>query len=138
MAKPKVFISYSRQDADWARSFAEALRKRDVPVWFDQLDLPPGALLRDAVESALRESDVLVAVIGPDRSEPALYFEVGAAIGMRKNVVPVLPTGVDPETLPFRVRKYLVKQAPDKTADELSQSLPQAGGPLQPAPGYGS
>lgn len=82
--RPKVFISHSARDADWARSFAEALKERGVHVWFDEFDVRPGESLRDALESGLRHSDVLVALLDPE-SKPALFFELGAAISMEKN-----------------------------------------------------
>jgi hypothetical protein len=37
MEERKVFISHSAKDSDWARSFAEALKRRGVSVWFDEL-----------------------------------------------------------------------------------------------------
>lgn len=129
MAKPKVFISYSRQDVDWARSFAQALKNRDISVWFAESDVAPGDSVRDAVESALRDSDVVVAIIGPSYpARPALFFELGAAIGMNKKVVPIVPKELDPEALPLdlRLRRYVIKQTPEETADELSHTLSAA------------
>ena len=87
MGKPNVFISYSRRDVDWARSFAQALKQRGVIVWFDEFDVQPGESVRDALESALRNSDVLVALLDAEYpSKPAVFFELGAAIGMGKKV----------------------------------------------------
>jgi hypothetical protein len=129
MNKPKIFISYSSHDIDWARSFAKALKERDVSVWFDEFDLSPGEPLREGLEAALRDSDVLVVVIGPDHpAGPALFFELGAAIGMNKKVVPIVPKDIDPHTLPFdlRLRRYMFRQTPEETADELSHSLSAA------------
>ena len=129
MAKPKVFIAYSHPDADWARSFAKALKQRDVYVWFDEFDVAPGDSMRDALDSALRDSDIVVAVLAAASSNrPALFFELGAAIGMKKRLVPVVPKELSLDTLPFdlRLRKWVVKQTPEETADELSQTLSAA------------
>lgn len=126
MGKPSVFISYSRRDADWARSFAEALRQRGVSVWFDEFDVRPGESWRDAVESALRNSDVIVSLLDPEYpSKPAMFFELGAAIGMGKKVVPIVPKEVDPSSLPLdlRLRRHLVRDSPEETAAELSHTL---------------
>jgi nucleoside 2-deoxyribosyltransferase len=126
MGKPKVFISYSRRDADWARSFAEALKQRGVSVWFDEFDVQPGESLRDALEAALRNSDVLVAWLDQEYpSKPAVFFELGAAIGMGKRVVAIVPKDLDPASLPlnFRLRRYLVRDSPEETAEELSHTL---------------
>jgi len=126
MEKPRVFISHSALDADWARSFAQALRQRGVAVWFDEFDVHPGESLRDALESGLRGSDVLVALLDPEHpAKPALFFELGAAIGMGKKVVTIVPKGLDPSHLPLdvRLRRYLVRDSPEHTAEELSNAL---------------
>ncbi len=131
MSKPlQVFISYSRTDGEWAKSFAEALKKRGVAVWFDQFDIAPGESFRDAIETGLRESDVFVTLLHPGHSapKPTLFFELGAAIGMKKRVVAIVPKELDPSQLPseLRLRRYLVRESPEKTADELSHALSAA------------
>src|SRR4051812_27178027 len=60
MDNRQIFISYSSADADWARSFAEALNQRGEKVWFDQFEISLGESLRDALEKGLRASDVFV------------------------------------------------------------------------------
>jgi hypothetical protein len=129
MGKRRVFISHSAQDADWARSFAQCLKERGVTVWFDGFDVLPGESLRDALESGLRNSDVLVALLDAEfPSRPNLFFELGAAIGMGKRVVPIVPKGIDPSILPldFRLRRYLIRDTPERTAEELSNTLQAA------------
>ena len=124
--KPRVFISHSTVDADWARSFAQALKQRGVAVWFDEFDVHPGDSLREALECGLRDSDVFVALFDPEyTAKPTLYFELGAAIGMGKKVVPIVPKGLDPGNLPLdvRLRRYLVRDSPEHTAEELSNAL---------------
>jgi nucleoside 2-deoxyribosyltransferase len=126
MDKPRVFVSHSALDADWARSFVQALKQRGVTVWFDEFDVHPGESLREALESGLRGSDVLVALLDPEHpAKPALFFELGAAIGMGKRVVSIVPKGMDPSNLPLdvRLRRYLVRDSPEHTAEELSNAL---------------
>lgn len=126
MEKPSVFISHSARDADWAKRFAEALKHRGVTVWIDDLNVLPGESLRDAVESGMRGSDVLVALVDPEYSaKPSLFFELGAAIGMGKKVVSIAPKGLDPNNLPLdvRLRRYLIRDSPEQTAEELSNTL---------------
>jgi hypothetical protein len=121
-----VFISHTAQDAEWARSFAAALKQRGVSVWFDEFDVRPGESLRNAMESGLRNSDVLVTLLDLEAPpKPNVFFELGAAIGMGKRVVPIVPKGADPSALPldFRLRRYLVRGTPEHTAEELSTTL---------------
>ena len=109
-----------------ARSLAQALQQRGVTVWFDEFDVHPGESLRDALESGLRGSDVFVALLDPAYpAKPALFFELGAAIGMGKKVVPIVPKGLDPSNLALdvRLRRNLVRDSPEHTAEELSNAL---------------
>lgn len=128
MGNRKVFISHSMADTEWARSFAQALKERGVTVWFDE-EVQPGESWRDALEAGLRSSDVLVALLDKESSsKPNLFFELGAAIGMGKRVVPIVPKGMDPGTLPLdvRLRRYLIRDTPEQTAEELSNTLQAA------------
>jgi hypothetical protein len=129
MDKPQIFISYSSASADWARSFAEALKKRGLGVWFDQFEIAAGESVIAAMETGLRESDVFVALVEPGSlHRPNLFFELGAAIGMQKRVVAIVPKGIDPSQLPIelRLRRYLIRDSPEETAEELSHALAAA------------
>ena len=123
--EPRVFISHSAEDADWALSFARA-QDRGVSVWFDEFEVRPGDSVRDALEAGLRTSDVLVTLVDVDcPSKPNLFFELGAALGIGKTVVPIVPKEVDPGALPLdvRLRRYLIRESPEQTAEELSKTL---------------
>jgi TIR domain-containing protein len=125
----QVFISYSNADSEWAKSFAEALGQHGLRVWLDEFQIKAGESLGEALEVGLRQSDVLVALIDPQTSfRPNLYFELGAAIGMGKRVVPIVPRGLDNSQLPLelRIRRYLVRESPENTAEQLVDSLEAA------------
>ena len=129
MGERKVFISHSATDADWVRSFVQALKERGVAVWFDGFEVQSGDSSRDALEARFRSSDVLVALLNSESSQkPNLYFELGAAIGMGKRVVAIVPKGMDPSDFPLNVRsqRYLIRNTPEQTAEELSNTLQAA------------
>lgn len=129
IGKRRVFISHSAQDADWARSFAQSLKERGVNVWFDEFDVQPGESLREAVEAGLRNSDVIVTLLGAEPPSRAnVFFELGAAIGMGKKVVPIVSRDIDPRLVPLdlRRRRYLVRDTPEQTAEEFSNTLQAA------------
>jgi hypothetical protein len=105
------------------------LKERGVSVWFDGFDVKSGEPWLDALEEGLRGIDVLVALVDQESSaRPNLFFEIGAAIGMGKRVVSILPKGMDPAAWPFGVRQrlYLIRDTPEQTAEELSNSLQAA------------
>src|SRR5207237_6902636 len=105
MKKPRVFISYSNQDRDWALAFAQSLKEFGAEVWFDQWKIPAGQAWPAVLEKGLRESDVIAILINQgDLLRPNVLFEVGAAVGMGKRVVPVLPKEFQFSELPYPLR----------------------------------
>lgn len=98
-------------------------------MWFDEFDIQPGDSFRGALEAGLRSSDVLVTLLDAESpSRPNLFFELGAAIGLGKRVVPIIPKGLDLSVLPLdvRQRRYLIRDTPEQTAEELSNTLQAA------------
>jgi hypothetical protein len=124
MSEPKIFISYSHKDADraWIRAFADSLQRHGAKVWFDESEVRAGEPLREAIEKGLRSSDVVVSLVTPESvSRPYLFFEIGAAVGMGKRVVAILPKDLDPALLPdpLRSRRFLLRESPEETAEEV-------------------
>ncbi|HYX22635.1 MAG TPA: toll/interleukin-1 receptor domain-containing protein [Thermoanaerobaculia bacterium] len=126
MNEPKVFISYSRDDAEWARRFAEALRKQSVEVWLDTWQIHAGEPLRDAIEAGLRGSDAIVSILSESNAQrPNVLFELGVALGAGKLLIPIIPADLEGSSVPFglRSRRYLTKGAPDEAAREVAEAL---------------
>ena len=127
MTEPKVFISYSRDDADWVRRFAEALREQSVSVWLDEWQISVGESLREAIESGLRSNDAIVVVLSEASAQrPAIFFELGVALGMGKRLIPVVPQSLETSALPFDIRllrRYVTKGPPDVVAREVAEGL---------------
>ena len=127
MDKPKVFISHSHSDENWVREFANSLQQHGLNVWFDSHSVPFGQSWTEAVEKGLRESNFIVLLVTPDSlRRPNLFLEIGAAMGMGKQLIPVVSKDLDPMALPatLRERRYLLKSSPDITAQEfVSQTI---------------
>jgi hypothetical protein len=120
----RVFISHSRGDSHWAEAFAAALKQQGVDAWVDRVNLQPGDSWEAELEfeRALRDSDVFVALVGPESLDrPNLNFELGAALGMGKRVVSVVPHDFDEARLPQPLRRHqsLFKDSPEQTAQRL-------------------
>ena len=126
MSEPKVFISYSHDDSEWVRKFAEALRDQRVAVWLDEWQLHLGESIREALETGLRDSDAIVAILSESNARrPNTFFELGVALGMGKRLIPVVPSDLDRATIPYelRNRKYVTKTAPAQVAREVADAL---------------
>lgn len=126
MGDPKVFLSYSHDDSEWVRQFAEALREQGVDVWFDRWQVRWGDSLSDALEAGLRGSDVIVLILSrANARRPNVLFELGVALGAGKRLIPIVPADLENSAIPFelRSRRYLAKGAPGETAREVAEAL---------------
>jgi hypothetical protein len=122
MSSRKVFISYSHSDKEWARKFAKTIANTGLEIWFDEFNIKPGQPLVEALEKGLRESDAVVLLINAENlNRPNLFFEIGAALGMNKAIIPVVPKDFEYHKLPLPLQriKFLVRNSPEETAKEL-------------------
>lgn len=62
----QTFISYSHEDADFARHVREQLQAWGYQTWLDSDNIPHGAYWPDAIDAGLKSSDVVVGVMTPD------------------------------------------------------------------------
>lgn len=122
----KVFISYSHSDKEWARAFAQTIATSGIEVWFDEFNIKPGEPLVESLEKGLRESDAVVLVLNAENMRrPNIFFEIGAALGMNKAIIPVVPAGFESHKLPLPLQriKFLIRSSPEETAHELTSAV---------------
>ena len=90
--KPHVFISYAREDREFASSLHTQLEGAGRAVWIDAVDLPPSAEWRAGVEEAIEGAGVLAFVVSSSsvRSEQCLT-ELRHARNLGKAIFLVVP-----------------------------------------------
>src|SRR5262245_13229264 len=102
----KIFISHSAEDKPLVRRLLKALEGAGASVWVDEAQLVPGAEWRDPVDSAIRNADAFVVLIGPHQMSPWARAETSAALARAAEapealkIVPVLLPGVDRQDIP--------------------------------------
>jgi TPR repeat protein len=86
-----AFISYCRDDQEFALRLAQDLKAAGGAVWLDQLDIKPGSSWDNAVEDALLAARQMLVVLTPTsvRSEN-VRDEISYALKQGKTVIPVL------------------------------------------------
>jgi TIR domain len=137
MDKQKVFISHSVLDNGWSRQFASSLREHGLKVLFASSAVHSRQTLVEAMEYGLRNSNVIALLVTPETIQrPNLFFELGAALGMGKPLIPVVSEDVDPSVLPasLRSRGYLLRKSPEVTAEEFAAQAQEydGGNPSRP------
>ncbi len=91
----KGFISYARGDRDFADQLIHALNTeghgRAITFWSDH-ELKAGEHWDDHLRDALRQADVLIAIMTPAALDSAwVMTELGAAHAAKKPIIPVIP-----------------------------------------------
>jgi hypothetical protein len=98
-----IFLSYAREDSEIALKLTRDLKAAGVPIWLDQLDIPPGKRWDRAVEAALQGSKCLLVLLSPNSvSSENVMDEVSYAMEEEKQIVPVI---VQKCRLPLRMRR---------------------------------
>jgi|GEM_PF-3023668 len=103
MSSAKTFFSYSRNDEAFVLRLAQDLRQAGIPIWFDQLDIPPGQRWDNEIQKALSTSNSLLVVLSPASvASENVMDEVSYALDQNKHVIPVL---YQPCDVPLRIRR---------------------------------
>jgi hypothetical protein len=98
-----LFISYSRVDSEFALRLVRDLRTLHIEVWFDQIDIPPGASWDDEVERALDQAKIMIVVLSEASGKSQnVRNEIGHALEQGKQIVPVL---LSKGTVPLRITR---------------------------------
>lgn len=76
----QLFISYSRQDSEFADRLARALEQEGFETWMDRTEVAAGDNLLEAINTALRGADGVIIVLSPRfTTSPWLVHELTAA-----------------------------------------------------------
>lgn len=123
-SKLKVFIApvHREEDRDWLRRFAKTLQSDGARVWMVESEVGAGEPVAKAIENGMRRSDVIVVFVTADALKSGGWaWQLGAALGMKKRFVAIVPASIDVDELPLpvRARRYLIQGEPEETAREL-------------------
>lgn len=86
-----AFISYSRQDGDFADLMSMQLNKHGIQTWLDMGNILVGDNWKLQIKDAIDHSDCLILILSPDSLKSEfVIFEWAYAMGRDKEVFPVL------------------------------------------------
>ena len=111
----KTFISYAREDTEFALKLAKDLRDAGADIWVDQLDIRAGERWDRAVQKALKDCPGFLVILSPYSVESEnVMDEVGFALKRKKRMLPLLHNECE---IPFRLERL---QRLDFTGDYAS------------------
>jgi photosystem II stability/assembly factor-like uncharacterized protein len=97
-----TFVSYSRDDLEFASRLAQDLKRSGAQVWMDKLDIHPGQIWERALEQAVTDCSCLLVILSPAAVESEnVTAEVAFALDEKKEIIPVLYRDCK---IPFRLR----------------------------------
>jgi tetratricopeptide (TPR) repeat protein len=96
----EVFVSYSRNDSDFARHLNNELQLIGKTTWFDQESIATGANFQKEIYRGIENSDNFLFLISPQAID-SIYCEeeVSYAATLNKRFVTVLSEPLDAETM---------------------------------------
>lgn len=134
-----IFLSYAREDQEFAVRLAKVIEARGETVWWDR-DVPPGKTFDDVIEEALKDAYAVI-VLWSSHSVTSNWMRAEADEALRRGMlVPVLMEEVRP---PLAFRRIEAAELQGWTGEaeepELEQLLRvledlKTRGPLPPPP----
>lgn len=125
----KIYVSYSRRDADFVRLLVDRLKRDGHRIVVDDDVLTPGSDWRGTLDEGLRSADVFVVLLSANTSSsPYTMMEVGAARAFsgatgRPLVVPI---AIDAMDVPLTLQDIQVLFAPDRDVDRIASEIGRA------------
>lgn len=106
MARPYVFISYSREDREFVERLASALRGAAVHTWTDLENISAGQDWAKELERGLLEASALVYVSSKYSGQSRwMDFELNAFIKTHASVIPIVIDDAGADNLPLPLRQ---------------------------------
>lgn len=86
-----TFVSYSRDDGEFASRLAQDLKQAGGAIWIDKLDIHPGAMWERALEEALTNCSRVLVILSPASvGSENVMAEVAFGLDEKKEIIPVL------------------------------------------------
>lgn len=86
-----LFISYARQDSEFANQVKDILESKQVKVWIDTDRLQVGIDWRGTIDTAIDEAFAVIVIMSPDaNTSNYVTYEWSYAWGAKKTIIPIL------------------------------------------------
>ena len=97
-----VFLSYSRVDNEMMQRVKDSLRQVGLKVWTDEGIVPGTPSWKEAIEDAIRETEILVVLMSPDSNKSVwVQREIDYADVQDVQIIPILIRDEPKDSVPF-------------------------------------
>lgn len=108
----RIFLSYRKKDRILANKLMGMIHDipfcRDIAIWFDEY-LIPGQSFNDAIEKAMRDSQLFVLCVTENLAEEGNYVrtvEYPKAVELKLPIMPIVPEKMTPEKTNLLKKEY--------------------------------
>lgn len=117
-----IFISYSRQDLEFAERLYRELQRFNVRGFMDTTDVSAGAEFSRQLKESIKNADALLVILSSSASRSSwVMAEIGLAETLGKPVIPVLaPGGTYEDSVPPQLVDELVIDANSLPTDQVA------------------
>lgn len=122
----KIYVSYSRKDADFVRLLVSRLKQHGHQIVVDDDVLAPGRNWRETLDEGLKNADVFVVLLSANTpTSPYTMMEVGAAraFGGATGKPLVIPIAIDTMEVPLALQDIQILFAPDRDIDRIASEI---------------
>jgi nucleoside 2-deoxyribosyltransferase len=119
-----IFLSYAEADEEWARQVVAELETRSVESLHPPLSDEDEWI--EAMIAAMNRSRCVVFIITPEAvHSERMAFELGGALALKKEVIPVVSPDTPAERVPgpLRLRKWIEKREPRAVAADVARRV---------------
>jgi TIR domain len=123
----RLFISYSRRDADIAYNLVSQLRMYGYDVWVDDERIKLGEDWTRSIQKAIEEADYILVLLSPNALQSEwIHSEIRGALDLKKSIIPVLIEGNEETSIPLSLReiKYFdARKLDERTIEQLAATV---------------
>lgn len=125
MSKPRVFLSYSNQDRQFASAVAQELRSSGIFAYDPETEIKPGHEWRKSIMKGIKDADTVVVLVTQPHVAASSWigYEVGSASAMGKDVLVVKPSTFSAGDLPRDLSGYRVLDFEPSSPGGLAKAL---------------
>jgi hypothetical protein len=101
----QLFVSYSRQDAEFTRRITDRLQADGLEAWVDWQDIPPSVDWMKEIQKGIEDADIFLFLVSPDSIASTICAdEVAHAIENGKRIIPLIVRDFDAKSAPNTIR----------------------------------
>lgn len=102
----KLFVSYSRKDAEVAHKLIEGFKSIGQDVWVDWESIPPATDWLEQIFRGIETADAFIFIVSPDSiASEVCNVEVARAALNNKRIIPIVIRNVRPQDTVEAIRK---------------------------------